>query len=32
MEYNGAECNKYFIPLFGYFQKERNKIEDKWWY
>ncbi|PNX99371.1 hypothetical protein L195_g022636, partial [Trifolium pratense] len=27
MEWNGAEWNKSFIPSFGYFRKERNKIE-----
>jgi hypothetical protein len=24
--------NKYFIPLFRYFNKEKNKIEGIWWY
>jgi hypothetical protein len=30
MEYDGAEWNKYSVPLFEYFKKEENKIESKW--
>jgi hypothetical protein len=32
VEWDGAEWNKYSIPLFGYFKKESNKIDGKWWY
>jgi hypothetical protein len=27
VEYDGAEWNKYSVPLFGYFKNEMNKIE-----
>jgi hypothetical protein len=30
MEYDGAEWNKYSVPLFGYLKKGMNKIEGKW--
>jgi hypothetical protein len=35
VERNRVKWNKIkrnFIPLFGYFKKEKNKIEDMWWY
>jgi hypothetical protein len=39
MERSGIEWSwmvwsrmKYFIPLFGYFMKEKNKIKGMWWY
>jgi hypothetical protein len=27
VKWDWAECNKYFIQLFGYFKKKKNKIE-----
>jgi hypothetical protein len=32
VEWNETKWNKSSIPLFGYFRKEINKIEGKWWY
>jgi hypothetical protein len=32
VEWDGAELNKYFVPLFGHFKKKKNKIEGMWWY
>jgi hypothetical protein len=32
VERDGAEWNKYFVPLFVYFKNEMNKIDGKWWY
>jgi hypothetical protein len=29
VEWDEAELNKYFISLFGYFKKQRNKIDGK---
>jgi hypothetical protein len=32
VEYNGAEWNKYFVPLFVNFKNKMNEIDGKWWY